>query len=56
MILLLLAAPKSMPLAAEKLKNREAKKFKKKLVRVPRVPLEGNFERQMPSFRRSKKV
>jgi hypothetical protein len=32
------------------------KKFKKKLVTPPRLPLEGNFERQMPSFRRSKKV
>jgi hypothetical protein len=30
--------------------------MKKKLVRASRVPLEGNFDRQMPSFRRSKKV
>jgi hypothetical protein len=32
------------------------KKVKKKLVKPSRVPLEGNFERQMPSFRRSKKI
>jgi hypothetical protein len=32
-----------------------SKKVKKKLVKPTRVPLEGNFERQMPSFRRSKK-
>jgi hypothetical protein len=32
------------------------KKGEKKLVRVPGLPLERNFERQMPSFRRSKKV
>jgi hypothetical protein len=32
------------------------KKFKKKLVRALPVPLEGNFDRQMPSFSRSKKV
>jgi hypothetical protein len=41
--------------AAEKLKKREPKKFKKKLARASRFPLEGNFERQTPSFRRSKK-
>jgi hypothetical protein len=29
--------------------------MKKKLVRPSRLPLEGKFERQMPSFRRSKK-
>jgi hypothetical protein len=33
-----------------------SKKFKKKLVRALRVPLEGNCDRQMLSFRRSKKV
>jgi hypothetical protein len=32
------------------------KKFKKRLVRASGVPLEENFERQMPPFRRSKKV
>ena len=32
------------------------KKIKKKLVRAWGLPLEGKFERQMPSFRRSKKV
>jgi hypothetical protein len=31
------------------------KKGEKKLVRPPGLPLEENFERQMPSFRRSKK-
>jgi hypothetical protein len=31
------------------------KNFKKKLVRPSRLPLERNSERQMPSFRRSKK-
>jgi hypothetical protein len=31
------------------------KKFKKKLVTPLALPLEGKFERQMPSFRRSKK-
>ena len=31
-------------------------KFKKKLVRASGLPLEENFERQMPSFRRSKKI
>jgi hypothetical protein len=31
------------------------KKGEKKLVRTAGLPLEGNFERQMPSFRRSKK-
>jgi hypothetical protein len=36
--------------------ERASKKYKKKLVRASRVPLEGNVERQMPSFRRSKKV
>jgi hypothetical protein len=39
-----------------KFKSREAKKIKKKLVRVSRIPLEGNLDRQMPVFRRSKKV
>ena len=33
-----------------------SKKGEKKLVKAPRVPLEGKFERQMPSFRRSKKI
>jgi hypothetical protein len=32
------------------------KKTEKKLVRPLRLPLEENFERQMPSFRRSKKI
>jgi hypothetical protein len=32
------------------------KKVKKRLATPWRLPLEGNFERQMPSFRRSKKV
>jgi hypothetical protein len=32
------------------------KKVKKKLATPWRLPLEGNFGRQMPSFRRSKKV
>jgi hypothetical protein len=36
--------------------NCGSKKFKKKLVSAPPLRLEGNFERQMPSFRRSKKV
>jgi hypothetical protein len=31
------------------------KKFEKKLVRALGLPLERNVERQMPSFRRSKK-
>jgi hypothetical protein len=33
-----------------------SKKGEKKLVNPPRVPLEGKNDRQMPSFRRSKKV
>jgi hypothetical protein len=33
-----------------------AKKLQKKLVTPPPLPLEGNFEGQMPSFRRSKKI
>jgi hypothetical protein len=33
-----------------------SKNFKKKLVRTLGLPLEGNLERQMPSFRRSKKI
>jgi hypothetical protein len=33
-----------------------SKNRKKKLVRALGLPLEGNFERQMPSFRRSKKI
>jgi hypothetical protein len=32
------------------------KRVKKKLVRTLGLPLEENFERQMPSFRRSKKI
>jgi hypothetical protein len=32
------------------------KRVKKKLVRTVGLPLEENFERQMPSFRRSKKI
>jgi hypothetical protein len=32
-----------------------SKKGEKKLVKPPRAPLEGKFERQMPSFSRSKK-
>ena len=32
------------------------KKVKKRLATPWRLPLEGNFERQMPSFRRSKKI
>jgi len=56
MILCLLAAAKCTARAAEKFKSREPKKFKKKLVRVSRVPLEGNVDRQIPLLRRSKKV
>jgi hypothetical protein len=37
-------------------RKKSFKKGKKKLVRASPVPLEGNFERQMPAFRRSKKV
>jgi hypothetical protein len=37
-------------------RKKPSKKAEKKLVKPPRVPLEGKFERQMPSFRRSKKV
>src|SRR5262245_61809147 len=48
--------PECAARAAEKFKQREPKKFKKKLVRAPRVPLEGNFDRQMSLFCRSKKV
>jgi hypothetical protein len=33
-----------------------SKKIKKKLVRTSGLPLEEKFERQMPSFRRSKKI
>ena len=33
-----------------------SKKGEKKLVKPLRVPLEGKFERQMPSFGRSKKI
>jgi hypothetical protein len=32
------------------------KKVKKRLATPWCLPLEGNFERQMPSFRRSKKI
>jgi hypothetical protein len=32
------------------------KNFKKKLVRTLGLPLEENFERQMPTFSRSKKI
>jgi hypothetical protein len=32
------------------------KKVKKRLATLWRLPLEGNFERQMSSFRRSKKI
>jgi hypothetical protein len=48
-------APETATRGSENQK-RDSKKFKKKLVRVSRVPLEGNLDRQMPSFRRSKKV
>jgi hypothetical protein len=48
--------PERAARAAEKLKKREPKKVKKKLVRTSGLPLEGNFERQMPSFRCSKKI
>jgi hypothetical protein len=37
-------------------RKKPSKKGEKKLVKPRRVPLEGKFERQMPSFRRSKKV
>jgi hypothetical protein len=40
----------------EQFQRREPKKFKKKLVRALHVPLEGNSDRQMPLFCRSKKV
>jgi hypothetical protein len=41
---------------AEEKSKRDSKKIQKKLVRTSGVPLEGNVDRQMPSFRRSKKV
>ena len=41
---------------AARVPEKNSKKAEKKLVRVARLPLEGNVERQMPSFRRSKKV
>src|SRR5262249_5612776 len=44
------------PEYAARVPETRVKKYKKKLVRDSRVPLEGNVERQMPSFRRSKKV
>ena len=37
-------------------RKKPSKKAEKKLVKPPRVPLEGKNERQMPSFRRSKKI
>jgi hypothetical protein len=42
--------------AAAQLWKTPPKKFKKKLVRALRVPLQGNSDRQMPLFCRSKKV
>jgi hypothetical protein len=36
--------------------KKKFKKVKKRLATPWGLPLEGNFERQMPSFRRSKKI
>jgi hypothetical protein len=36
--------------------SKKFKKVKKRLATAWRLPLEGNFERQMPAFRRSKKI
>jgi hypothetical protein len=43
-------------LHAERRQKKSLKKGEKKLVKPSGLPLEGKFERQMPSFRRSKKV
>src|SRR5215475_13657129 len=52
----LLAVPNVPRMQLKNLNSGSQKNSKKKLVRAPRVPLEGNFDRQMPLSCRSKKV